>query len=623
MNPPVPSPAVSLIDVLVVGAGPAGLTTALGLTRAGIKVRIVDIRAQRVLAGHADGVLPRTIEILDSYGISNELLRKGHYVNAFSNYNHDPPTGGIKVGIVSFYYLRYAGKFPAITEPTARYKHAVTHHQGFIEGLFLSGLKDAGVLVERPCEPVSLELSSNEDELKDPTSYPVKITLEHHSAAPGMHSSETVCARFLVGADGAHSWVRRTLGIPMEGDSTDRVWGAIDFTPLLSSNFPDWRNVATVNAADGGLMIIPREDNKVRLYIELSNVNEFEHDERGRLDTSTITADKLLDIARHVLKPYTLETTLDKVEWWTVYVVGQRVAARFCDQGRAFITGDACHTHSPKGGQGMNASVNDGHNLAWKLAYVVKGWSPMALLDTYEAERRTFAQELIAFDKWFAEGFSAKARAKLVEDGSDVVLPGPLEAFGTFSGLTTGLGIQYAPSIITSQVSHAANGVKTEISPFTLTVGKRVPPYAFVRVADCRPINLQDALPSDGLTKLIVFAGPLTSLEEKNRLVEVERALRNILDAFGADRFLLLVILSVISDDMNYMDVPVGLRKDWTSVLVDAVSAFSKDSGGAYTAFGVPAAGQLVVVRPDGYIGTIVELSEMQRLGEYLRGWML
>ncbi|EKM48067.1 uncharacterized protein PHACADRAFT_189263, partial [Phanerochaete carnosa HHB-10118-sp] len=275
-----------------------------------------------------------------------------------------------------------------INEPTARHKHAITHHQGFIEGLFLSGLGDAGVTVERPCRPTSLELSSSEDELKDPASYPVKIVLEHLSDAPGTHSFEMVRARFLVGADGAHSWVRHTLGIPMEGDSTDRVWGAIDFTPLPSSDFPHWRNVATVNAADAGLVLIPREDNKVRVYVELGVANEFEQDERGRPDTSKITADKLLDISKRAFKPYTFETTPDKVEWYTAYIIGQRVAARFCDQGRAFIVGDACHTHLPKGGQGMNVSINDGHNLAWKLAYVVKGWSPMAPLDTYEAERR-------------------------------------------------------------------------------------------------------------------------------------------------------------------------------------------------------------------------------------------
>ncbi|GJE96182.1 hypothetical protein PsYK624_123750 [Phanerochaete sordida] len=88
--------ASSNTDVLVVGAGPAGLTTALGLARAGIKVRIIDIKAQGVALGHADGVMPRTVEILQSYGVGDELLRKGHRAYCFSNYNYDPTTGGVK-----------------------------------------------------------------------------------------------------------------------------------------------------------------------------------------------------------------------------------------------------------------------------------------------------------------------------------------------------------------------------------------------------------------------------------------------------------------------------------------------------------------------------------------------
>ncbi|EKM52886.1 uncharacterized protein PHACADRAFT_198935 [Phanerochaete carnosa HHB-10118-sp] len=157
------------------------------------------------------------------------------------------------------------------------------------------------------------------------------------------------------------------------------------------------------------------------------------------------------------------------------------------------------------------------YRSACKLAYVVKGWSPTALLDTYQAERRRSAQGLIPFDKWFAEGFSAKARAKLVDNGSDVALPGPLEYARCSAG-----------RLASRRNFQSADDVKTQTLPPTLTVGKRTPPYSF----------------------------------EENRLVDVERALRGVLDEFSADKFLpLLVALSTISDDMNYLDVPVGLRR--------------------------------------------------------------
>jgi phenol 2-monooxygenase (NADPH) len=115
--------------------------------------------------------------------------------------------------------------------------------------------------------------------------------------------------------------------------------------------------------------------------------------------------------------------------------VGQRVAAKYSAHERVFIAGDACHTHSPKAGQGMNASMNDTHNLgkvfflseipitqlppiiAWKLTHVLRGWANLSLLKTYEFERRKFAQDLIDFDRKFAKLFSGKPRTEEYQDG--------------------------------------------------------------------------------------------------------------------------------------------------------------------------------------------------------------
>ena len=136
-------------------------------------------------------------------------------------------------------------------------------------------------------------------------------------------------------------------------------------------------------------------------------------------------------------------------------------------------------------------------------------------------------------------------------------------AFYAFSGLLTGLGIHYPPSMITSQTPPVVNDTEGEHSPFALTIGNRITPYNLVRVADSNPVNLHDALPSDGLTKLVVFAGSLTSQSDKDRLADLEKALLEALDKLGRDRFRVVVVLSGISDDMNYLDVPAGLWKDW------------------------------------------------------------
>ena len=174
-----------------------------------------------------------------------------------------------------------------------------------------------------------------------------------------------------------------------------------------------------------------------------------------------------------------------------------------------------------------------------------------------------------------------------------------------------------------------------------LTVGKRAIPYALIRVADRNPVNLLDVLPSDGLTKIVLFAGPLVTLADKERLERLEKDLLGVLDTFGGDRFKTIVVLSAIGEDTTYFDVPTGLRKDWTRcvvflcitgylhwllifrILVDAASPFSDESGGAYTALGVPVEGQLAVIRPDGYLGLLAGLNDLTRLDEYLKAWMI
>jgi phenol 2-monooxygenase (NADPH) len=133
-------------------------------------------------------------------------------------------------------------------------------------------------------------------------------------------------------------------------------------------------------------MTIPREGDKIRVYIQLSDTDAVDP-ATGRIDLARYGPERLLEVAKTTFKPYTLDAVPDKIEWWTIYqskepafaeihgsclniflffrglLVGQRVASRFTSNERVFIAGDACHTHSPKAGQGMNASMNDTHNL--------------------------------------------------------------------------------------------------------------------------------------------------------------------------------------------------------------------------------------------------------------------
>ncbi|CAL1708745.1 unnamed protein product [Somion occarium] len=596
MSSTVESSTPSKVDVLVIGAGPAGLTCALGLAKAGVNVRIVDHSPTKVQSGHADGVMPRTIEVLQSHGLADALLKDANQVYTISNYNYEADC---------------AGRVTMINEPTARYPFAATQNQGVMEGILGDALLKEGAVIERPVRPTAIDLSTDENELKDPDAYPIKVRVKKLNEEEA--AEELVHAKYVVGADGAHSWVRRALNVPMEGEQTAHVWAAIDFTPTPDSNFPDWRNIATVNAKDVGIMLIPREGGKIRLYVELGSEDGLVNAESGRLDSAQFSPDRLLEIAKKAFAPFVLKTTPENVEWWTVYVIGQRVASTFSVKDRVFIAGDACHTHSPKGGQGMNVSINDAHNLAWKLAYTIRGWAGTSLLDTYEFERRSFALELIAFDKWFAEGFSAKARAKLIAEGNNVDLPGPLEAFRAFSSVTTGIRIRYAPSIITATAPDKTD----ENGPYTLTVGKRLPPQVVLRVADRRPVNVQDLCLSNGRFKLFVFTGDVLSADDIQSLNKLTTDLDALLSELPKGLLEVFSIIKAKDDAITYMDVPQTLRPHWTSIHFDGHA-----SGPVYDAYGINREGALVVFRPDGYVGTITPLGEVELVRQYFRQFL-
>jgi phenol 2-monooxygenase len=217
--------------------------------------------------------------------------------------------------------------------------------------------------------------------------------------------TETVTARYVVGCDGAHSIVRTSIGRELRGVSGNHAWGVMDV--LAVTDFPDIRYKSVIQSAnDGSVLIIPREGGYlVRLYVELAKLEVGE-----RVANRDFTVDGIIAKAQRILNPYRLE--VKEVPWWSVYEIGQRLTDKFDDVPEeeiatrlpsVFIAGDACHTHSPKAGQGMNVSMQDAFNLGWKLVSVLRKQCSPALLHTYSAERRAIAKELIDFDhEWAA-----------------------------------------------------------------------------------------------------------------------------------------------------------------------------------------------------------------------------
>jgi phenol 2-monooxygenase (NADPH) len=200
-------------------------------------------------------------------------------------------------------------------------------------------------------------------------------------------------------------------------------------------------------------------------------------------------------------------------------VIGQRLAEEFSVGNRVFLTGDACHTHSPKAGQGMNVSLQDGYNMGWKLAMVLKGLSDPNLLETYTLERGKVAADLIDFDRNWTKQLAARGQHKGDRsngtNGTDHEETNFSDVFIKAAKYTAGLTAKYADSSIIDAAGSEQN-LASEV-----VVGMRFPSAQVVRFCDAKAMQLAKALKADGRWRLVIFAGDLQVAENKKRLDQV------------------------------------------------------------------------------------------------------
>ncbi len=488
------------VDVLIVGCGPAGLTLAAQLAAfPDIKTRIVEQKSGRLLVGQADGIACRTMEMFEAYGFSDRVLKEAYWVNETVFWK---PDDSRRETIIR------SGRIQDTEDGLSELPHVILN-QARVHDFFLDVMRNSPTRLEPdyarrladlkidPAVFVADGAPRGEDGSPD---YPVTLTIERLDAG---HEGdvETVKARYVVGCDGARSAVRKSLGRALHGDSANQLWGVMDV--LAVTDFPDVRLKAVIHSANqGNLLIIPREGGYlVRLYIELDELGENE-----RVSDRNIGADRLIEAARLILHPYTLD--VKEIAWWSVYEIGQRLCDKFDDVPeediekrvpRVFITGDACHTHSPKAGQGMNVSMRDSFNLGWKLASVLQGRCSPQILHTYSAERRTVAKELIDFDRELAKMFSAPPKDAADAD-SEGVDPAEFQKYFVKQGrFTAGTAIQYYPSIISAEprYQHLAEG---------FAIGMRFHSAPVIRLADAKPVHLGHTVKADGRWRLFAFS---------------------------------------------------------------------------------------------------------------------
>jgi hypothetical protein len=274
----------------------------------------------------------------------------------------------------------------------------------------------------------------------------------------------------------------------------------------VRSNFPDiWSKTIVVHPRYGAILIIPRERGMTRFYIEL----KAEGSPDG-VDLDNINEKVIMRRAQLICAPFQLEWT--SLEWSGRYQIGQRVCNKFADDElRAFISGDASHTHSPKAAQGMNTSIHDSWNLGWKLNLALRGLTSPdnALLATYEQERRKIAQDLISFDYDHANQIAGGDSEALAEN------------FRTNMGFMSGVGVTYSDNALNHGVSDSITFPHGVIRP-----GHILPMAKAIRYVDHNPVHVQLDIPILGQFRIYFLVRDVAAPEALYFLHEFSEHIR-------------------------------------------------------------------------------------------------
>lgn len=588
------------IDVLIVGSGPAGMLLAAQMSQyPDIATRIIEKREGRLPLGQADGIQPRSVETFQAFGFAERIIAEAYNIGWMNFWGPNPenPREIVRTTRTADYAYDIC-EFPHLIVNQARvldyFAEAAAHGPGRIVPDY--GVEFAGLTVHAEGE------------------YPVEARIRY---VGGERAGEerTIRAKFVVGSDGARSGVRQAIGRTHVGASAAHAWGVMDV--LVNTDFPDWRTKCAINSEAGNILHIPREGGYLsRMYIDLGEVAE---DDDHRVRQTPI--EEIIRRANEILHPYTLD--VKQVAWHSVYEVGHRVTDGFDDviddsgrTPRVFLTGDACHTHSAKAGQGMNVSMQDGFNLGWKLGSVLTGRAPESLLATYGAERRPVAQQLIDFDR---EWSSLMARKP--EEISD---PNELATYYLATAeFPSGFMTQYTASMITGTDAHQGLAAG-------FPLGKRFKSAEVVRVGDGNVVHLGHHAKADGRWRVYAF-GDRTGEALAAWAENAEPVFARFTPA-DADADAVFDVKAVYQQPFEEVEVtstpalfqprtgPLGLT-DWEKVYAAGPSKWCDTD--IFDARELSRDGVVVVVRPDQYVAAVFPLGATAELDEFLRGTFL
>ncbi|KAF8927280.1 FAD binding domain-containing protein [Dissophora ornata] len=389
--------SISTVPVLIAGGGPVGLFEAYLLTKLGIPVRVIEREMSISPLSKALGIQARSLEIFQMAGIVDKFLERGRPLTDFNIY-----IGTKKVAIL-----------PVLGGQNTHYSFGLFLEQAKTSEILVEELEKMGVKVDHGWELLDTKVVEGDaqegaEPQKTNKTY-VETTIRRALSGDNTAADEkkvigdvnpfaeqddkeyeyqVVRSEYLVAADGGRSTVRHKLNIEFPGRTLDHKTMMWDGTCECDVEFQGVTFIHGVN--NKTMMAFPLANGNIRVSVE---AGDMEPGEDLSKTLEGLSVEKFEELASAIVAPNKFK--VKETGWLTIFKINERRAEHFVHQNRIFLAGDAAHVHSPAGGQGMNTGLQDAHNLAWKLAFVINGVAPESLLETYE-EREPMADRAIA-----------------------------------------------------------------------------------------------------------------------------------------------------------------------------------------------------------------------------------
>jgi len=546
--------------VLIVGAGPVGLTAALVLAEQGIPIRLIDSLPHRMNQSRAAIVHARTLELFERLGVVDAFLGEGLKAH------------GIHIMDLQGRTLMR----PNLDSLPSAYNFLLAIGQDATERLLTEALAQRGWTIERGVTLTALTQTPNG----------VTATLTHAD-----QGSEEVAVPYVLGCDGARSTVRHQLGLKLEGETLDVYWVTADVR--MEWNQPADELVA-IPGPDGFGFASPLPGGRWRVVVDMG--------QRPAVLPETVPLEEVQAACQRV----GLRARLSDPVWISPFGVNTRLVPTL-QVGRVFLAGDAAHVHSPVGGQGMNTGIQDAINLAWKLALVLKGRGTQELLHSYNHERHANARRLLNFVGPATRMVNLRQPVAVELRRLVMLAVSELGLTSLLARRVSELDVQYCDSPVVAEhrqttaewlqalaadQPHPGLGDCWDFhhGPHP---GERAPDAQGLKEAAGQPKRLYEHWIGDGRHQLLAFAGRQPSPQ---RLAALQQLAQGIEHDFAG-----VIRARVVCQEAPSLPA---------SSLIDAEGDAHRQYGARYEC--------MYLIRPDAYVGFRAQAAEARPLREYL-----